>query len=429
MIKQAVILAGGIGTRMSTMTNNAKCLLNIRGKSLLEWQFIFFAEQRVSSILLLLGYSANGVKQEASDLARIYGVEVDFIVEEKPLGTGGALLNAIPKMHSTFYLTHGDLVLNTELNGLQEAVQSRDWDLALLYHPTNHPTDSDLLVIENHNTVSSIVTKPHPSFAGRCLGNAGIYSMTKKTLINVSHKLDDYKQKLDLDRELIPCLLQDGARVAAVRNIGFVKDVGTPERFNYVELNWEPLMNKTRMRPAIFLDRDGTINRLKGFITAPDQIELVDDAGSTVEEFKRLGYWVIVITNQPVIARGEVSVAELDAIHGKIERDFLAKNTIVDDFFYCPHHPEAGFEGEVSELKIVCKCRKPEVGLIEKARTIYPIDMSRSWMIGDSWRDVQLAKAVGIRSILLSEDGAGIVSADFHAESLTRALEIVRQQV
>jgi len=427
MIEQAIILAGGKGTRISTVTAEAKCLLKVGGKSILERQVSFFAEKNITSILLLLGHSAFEVKLAAHDLASTYGVQIDSIVEDVPLGTGGALLHAISRMHDSFYLTHGDLILNTELSGLQEAVCSGKWEMALLYHPTNHPLDSDLLVIENHDTVSSIITKPHENFAGRSLGNAGLYVFTKNVLVDFVSKWNVRNQKMDLDRELIPHLLQDGVRIAAVRNVGFVKDVGTPERFHQVDTNRDFLTAKFITRPAIFLDRDGTINELRGFITHPDDIELVKDAGAVVKEFKNLGYWVIVITNQPVIARGEVSVTGLDEIHGKLERDLLAHGTIVDDFFYCPHHPEAGFEGEVSALKVACKCRKPEVGLIERAQMIYPIDMSHSWMIGDTWRDVQLAKAVGIRSILVSEDEETRVSANFLARSLAQALEIVRE--
>jgi mannose-1-phosphate guanylyltransferase/phosphomannomutase len=429
MVEQAVILAGGLGTRMKDVTPTAKCLLKIRGKSILEWQVKFFSAHGVSKFLLLLGYAAHDVLLEAAVIAERYGVNIEVEIEDQPLGTGGALLHALPRTNEIFFLTHGDLILDTQLRGLIEAIKSADFDVSLLYHPTNHPDDSDLIQVQNHDTVVKIVTKPHNEYLGRSLGNAGVYAFRRSALLEYSRSLEVGFGRYDLDRQLLPKLLANQARIAAIRNVGFVKDVGTPERYDYVESNWESLMDVPGRRPAIFLDRDGTLNELQGFITTPQQIKLVKDAAQVVAEFRRLGFWVLVITNQPVIARGEVSVEGLDEIHGKVERGLLNCGTIVDDFFYCPHHPEAGFEGEVPELKIACKCRKPEVGLIEKAKTIYPIDMSKSWMIGDSWRDAQLARAVGIRSILLSEDGDGKVSADFYAKTLTRALEIVREQV
>jgi histidinol-phosphate phosphatase family protein len=425
MIKQAVILAGGLGTRMRDVTSAAKCLLKIRGKSILEWQVKFFAEQGVSEFLLLLGHSAHDVLREAATIAEKYEVDIEGEVEDQPLGTGGALLHALPRTKEFFFLTHGDLILNTHLRGLTDAIRSAESDISLLYHPTNHPDDSDLIQVRNHDRVAKIVTKPHDEYLGRSLGNAGVYAFKQKVLIEYFRNLEAGVGRCDLDRQLLPSLLTNQAQIAAIRNVGFVKDIGTPERFDYVETNWDSLMDVPRKRPAIFLDRDGTLNELHGFITKPEQIKLMEDAAPVVEEFRRLGFWTLVITNQPVIARGEVSVEELDEIHGKVERELLKNRTIVDDFFYCPHHPEAGFEGEVSALKVACKCRKPEVGLIERAQAIYPIDMSHSWMIGDSWRDVQLAKAVGIRSIILSEDGH--VSADFRARSLTQALEIVKE--
>lgn len=428
MIEQAIILAGGAGTRMSSVSSSAKSLMDLHGRSILEWQVKFFVEHGVFKFLLLLGHLADEVRLAAGSIARAHGVQIDTLAEDEPLGTGGAILNAMPRISDTFFVAHGDLVLNTDLGGLQRVIQTEVCDLALLYHPSNHPEDSDLVVVEEHSFVTSVATKPHEKFLGRCLGNAGLYAFRKTAFLKLPSDLVTKKEKLDLDRQLIPRLLDNGARVAAVRNIGFVKDVGTPERFMYVETHWDSISVKPKERPAIFIDRDGTLNKLRGFITQKEQIELVEDAGAVVREFKRLGFWVLVITNQPVIARGEVSPFQLDEIHGKLERDLLEKETIVDDFFYCPHHPDAGFNGEVKSLKISCECRKPEIGLVTQAQSIYPIDMSNSWMIGDSWRDVQLAKSAGIRSILLGGDENVDLGADFLASSLTHALAIVKDQ-
>ena len=429
MVNQAVILAGGAGVRMKGITPNAKCLLEIRHKTILEMQIEFFVNSGVDEILLLLGYNSDDVSKVAQALARKYRINVVIEVEDEPLGTGGALLNALSKLQEAFYVTHGDLVLQTSLKGFDASLVSKHFDVALLYHPTNHPEDSDLLVIRNHEEVIQIVTKPHSNFMGRCLGNAGLYAFKKNALIGFNHNSSSQPRKIDLDRELLPALLEKGLKVGAIRNLGFVKDLGTPERFKFVEENWDSLTLKSGLRPAIFLDRDGTLNELRGFITDPSEIFLAPDGAKFVSEVKNLGFWVIIITNQPVIARGEVSIAGLDEIHGKLERELLKEGTIVDDFFFCPHHPDSGFEGEISELKVPCKCRKPEVGLIERALEIYPVDLEKSWMIGDSWRDIELAKSAGIKSIFLGKKESDAQNATHSAKSLTEALTIVRNQI
>ena len=428
MIEQAVVLCGGTGSRMTAVSAHPKCLIEVNGKSILELQVASFTDFGVKEVLLLLGHGALEVIDKISVLENKYNVKISHIVEHVPLGTGGALLNAHSLLQDSFYLAHGDIVMNSDLSGLAKAVAHDGFDIAMMYHPSSHPDDSDLLVIRDHARVGEIVTKPHPAFLGRGLGNAGLYSFSKRALNEERITFESNTCKMDLDRELLPRLLRSKKSIAAVRNLGFLKDCGTPERLDWISKNWESVMKTPIRKPAIFFDRDGTLNKLRGFITDPEQIDVFEDAPKVVKELKNLNFWVIVITNQPVIARGEVTVEGLDEIHGRIEREILRGGGLIDDFFYCPHHPDSGFPNEVRELKISCKCRKPEAGLIEKASAIYPIDIEKSWMIGDSWRDIELARRLGLRSIQIGEK-VSVDGADFSAKSLLEALEIVRTRI
>lgn len=155
------------------------------------------------------------------------------------------------------------------------------------------------------------------------------------------------------------------------------------------------------MQKAVFVDRDGTLNVHRGYISSPDQIELLRGVAHGVKALNEAQYRVVVVTNQPVVARGDVSLAQLEQIHGSLDSLLRAEGAFLDAIYFCPHHPDGGVEGEIAALKIKCTCRKPNTGLIERAAREMNIDPARLWMIGDSWRDVLMAKRAGLRSILV----------------------------
>lgn len=428
MIEQVVIIAGGLGTRMADDKKVPKSLQLIAGKTILERQVEFFHRQGINSFLLLLGNLSEPIVEFSKQLEKSFPIKISCIVEQTPLGTGGALINAMHQLAPEFVVIHGDIAIETDIRELVNSVTSDNWDLALLYHPSNHPNDSDLIAVDENQKVIGFFRKPRLTGDYRNQANAGVYTFQLKVMKKAQKILEDRKTQIcDLDRELIPYLLERGSRVKAVRNLGFVRDCGTRERLKFVSDNWSESQKSIAVRPAIFLDRDGTLNHLNGFITHPDQLIVVEDAGAFVASINAMGYWVIVITNQPVIARGEVSRLELDMIHAKIESKVAEVGGRIDHFVYCPHHPESGFPGEVRELKVVCVCRKPESAMIRKAQEMFPIDMERSWMIGDTWRDIELAKRVGIRSILISKVNIDSYENQLVAPNLLMALKIVQE--
>ena len=155
--------------------------------------------------------------------------------------------------------------------------------------------------------------------------------------------------------------------------------------------------NLKNKQKAIFLDRDGTINKYVGFLTDINEFELLDGVTEAIKMINESGYLAIVVTNQPVIARGEVSVEELQEIHNKMETLLGQAGAYIDDIFYCPHHPHKGYEGERPEYKIECECRKPKPGMLFAAAEKYNIDLSESWMIGDGENDIEAGKNAGCK--------------------------------
>ncbi|UKI29412.1 MAG: D-glycero-beta-D-manno-heptose 1,7-bisphosphate 7-phosphatase [Clostridium sp.] len=187
------------------------------------------------------------------------------------------------------------------------------------------------------------------------------------------------------------------------------------------------MQNLANKQKAVFLDRDGTINEYVGFLRKEEDFRLMPGVSEAIKKINNSGYLAIVVTNQPVIARGEVTEDELEEIHKKMETLLGLDGAYIDDIYYCPHHPDKGFEGEIPELKIECDCRKPKTGMLEKAAREHNIDLSSSIMIGDSTLDIKMAENAGMQSVLLKtgqkgEDGKYEVSPTLIAEDLNDAI-------
>ncbi len=213
-----------------------------------------------------------------------------------------------------------------------------------------------------------------------------------------------------------------------------MKDAGTPERFmkaceEQAKGVWNAKCLKNKQK-AIFLDRDGTINVLKGFLTKAEDFELLPTVAEAIKKINSSEYLAIVVTNQPVIARGECTYEELEKIHNKLETLLGRKGAFINDLFFCPHHPHKGYKGEVPELKIDCNCRKPKTGMIVKAADKYNIDLSKSWFVGDTTGDIQTGINAGLKTVLVKtgeagKDGKYPVKADFEADNLADAVDII----
>jgi histidinol-phosphate phosphatase family protein len=181
-------------------------------------------------------------------------------------------------------------------------------------------------------------------------------------------------------------------------------------------------------QPAVFVDRDGTLNRLRDYVRTPEEFELLPGVAEAIRRLNAAEKRVVVITNQPVLARGECSFAEMRRIHAKMDTALGRHGAYLDGLYLCPHHPDGGFFGEVASLKVICDCRKPKPGLIERAITEMNIDRSASFFVGDSWRDMAAARNAGITSVLVrtGEDGqAYLRDAQFIVEDFAAAVDLI----
>jgi D,D-heptose 1,7-bisphosphate phosphatase len=423
---QIVILAGGKGTRLLERTGELpKPMVEVGGKPLLEHHVLLGRRYGCTDFLFLTGFGAEHIRNYFGDGSR-WSVRITHYVESEPLGTGGALLNAFERLEDRFLVLYGDTMLDVDLNRMM-AAHSEDADATLFVHPNDHPQDSDLVEIDSNGRIVAFHPYPHPN--GRHFGNlatAALYAITKNAL--AEWRLRHESCRMDCAKDLFPQMLARGRVLRSYRSREYIRDAGTPARLDRVRSDYAAGRPQSRAWrnpvPAVFLDRDGTLNVDRHWINSPEQLQLVPGAADAVRAINEAGYLAVVITNQPVIARGECTEAQLIQIHNRLEWLLGESHAFVDAIYYCPHHPEKGFPGERTDLKFACSCRKPAAGLLELAAKDLNIDRAGSWMVGDSLADVEAARAFGISSVLLTPDRSstsqGASKADAEAPTLTK---------
>ncbi len=429
-MKQAVIVAGGMGTRLRARLGDLpKPMIPIAGKPLLEHLVELARRHGFADILIFACYRADLIEQHFGD-GRLWGVKITTIVEREPLGSAGAVVAALDRLAESFVVLYGDTMVNVDLDRLWQRHHASQADATLLLHPNDHPQDSDLVETDAQDWIVRFHNRPHASDHWyQNLVNAGLYVLNRDALRN-----QDAPPPLDFGKDLFPALLRRDARLFAYNSPEYIKDIGTPERYDRVcaEFQSGVIARSSLQTPqrAVFLDRDGTLVPDQDCLRAAEALELLPGVAEAIRRFNHHGWRVVVVTNQPVIAKGWCSEAELQRIHNKLETLLGLQHAFLDRIYFCPHHPDAGFEGERKELKIPCDCRKPATGMIRRAATDLNLDLDQCWLIGDTTTDVQTAKNAGVRSILVRTGYAGAdakhaAAPDFTFDNLSAAADFI----
>ncbi len=396
-----VIMAGGKGTRIASINSEVpKPMICILDKPILQYQIEGLKRQGYDDFILIVGHLGHVIMDYFQDGSE-FGVHIEYIVEEEPLGTAGALYYLKGRIDSDFLLLNGDVIFDVDIERLGRVHRENGCEATILTHPNSHPYDSGIIIADAKGKVTRWLHKEDERLWYKNRVNAGIHMFSERILERFSQA-----KKTDLDRDILKELIPAG-ELYAYDSPEYVKDMGTPERYQEVsedlasgKVSQRNLRNKQK---AVFLDRDGTINVYKGFLRNLEEMELIPGAAEAIGRINHSGYLAIVVTNQPVIARGEVSWEKLEEIHNKMETLLGQEGAYLDDLFLCPHHPHKGYEGERAEYKIECSCRKPKPGLLQQAAEKYNIDLSQSWMVGDSQSDAEAGKAAGCRTALLGD--------------------------
>lgn len=418
---KVVIMAGGKGTRIASVRSDVpKPMINICGKPILEHQIDNLKACGLTDIILVIGYLGDKIKEYFGNGSK-FGVNIEYFVEDHPLGTAGALFK-MPQLTEDFLLLCGDVIIDVDFNRFISFHKEHKAWASLMSHPNGHPYDSSLLVTEidapktvggmpedTHRVIRWMAKEDERTYYKNRV-NAGIElispELLKETIKNFVPRHPETPDKIDLDRDVLKPNIPSG-KIFAYDTPEYIKDMGTPDRYYETERDIESgkvhARNLKNKQKAIFLDRDGTINKMVGFITKPEQFELIEGAAEAIKTINKSGYLAIVITNQPVIARGDCTFEELQTVHDKMETELGKVGAFVDAIYVCPHHTDKGFEGERPEYKCNCNCRKPKPGLLLQAAKDFNIDLSESYMIGDSLRDVEAGDNAGVKKSIKVE--------------------------
>ena len=401
---KTVIMAGGKGTRISSIASDIpKPMIRIGEKPVLQLEIESLKKQGFDDFIITISHLGDVIKDYFGDGSK-FGVKIEYYNETIPLGNAGALFKIKDKLHGDFLLINGDVLFDVDVKRMYRKHLEKGALVSILTHPNTHPYDSGIIETDENNCVLKWFTKEddRPKYY-RNRVNAGIHILSASVL---DQKIE--KEKIDLDRDILKPMCGTGT-MYAYDSPEYVKDMGTPERYKEVchdflsgKVERRNLSNKQK---AIFLDRDGTVNRYVGFLRNIEDLELLENAAEAIKTINASDYLAIIVTNQPVIARGEVTFDQLDEIHKKLETLLGEKGAFLNAIYFCPHHPDSGFEGEIKELKIDCNCRKPKPGMLLKAAEDYNIDLHQSYMIGDSENDVKAGLAAGCQSIQIERNG------------------------
>ncbi len=427
---KTVIMAGGRGTRISSIASDIpKPMIKIGDKPVLEREIICLRDQGFTDLIITVSHLGHIIMDYFGDGSK-WGVQIKYFNEETPLGNAGALFKLKDDLTDDFLLLNADAIFDIDFRRFVEFHIKKGAMVSLFTHPNNHPYDSGLIVADEDGTVKQWLTKEdiRPEYYKNRV-NAGLHVVSPQifSFIDIDAEkvgtVDENGKivKVDLDRQMLKPLSGTG-KMFCYDSPEYVKDMGTPDRYRAVcedyrvgKVAGRNLKNKQK---AIFLDRDGVINKFVGFLTDIDDFELELGVSDAIKAINESEYLVIVVTNQPVIARGEVTFEELDSIHNKMETLLGKDGAYLDAIYFCPHHPHKGYEGEVPELKIECACRKPRPGMLLSAAEDFNIDLTKSWMIGDSESDILAGRAAGCQTIRIKESEKSI-------QTLKEAVEII----
>ncbi len=428
MLSQAVIQAGGKGTRMGSLSERMpKPMIEVAGKPVLYHQLEWCEANGIHEVIIVVGHLGSLIETFVSQNQKHFSeLHIECISEPESLGTAGILPLIISKLHPHFLLIYGDVIFNIDLIRMFNFHLRHQAEATLVVHPNDHPYDSDLVKADASGRILEFLSKPHSNEIDLPNSvNAALYILDRNICQNISPTYCDF------GRDLFPSWVKKH-RIFAYSSPEYLKDMGTPER--RIQVEQDVLSGKVARRnlntaqKAIFLDRDGVLNFDTDLIHKPEDLELFPFTAAALKLLNRSEYLSIVVTNQSVVARNLTTLEGLERIHAKMHADLGKQGAWVDAVYFCPHHPHGGFAGENAAFKVDCECRKPKPGMILDAAKTFNIKLSSSFIIGDSERDIGAGQAAGLTTIGV-RTGHGLKNSflqpDYFFENVLEAVEYV----
>jgi D,D-heptose 1,7-bisphosphate phosphatase len=399
---ELLIIAGGKGSRLG-LKDIPKPMVPVAGVPLLERQINLAHRYGFDKIRLLVGHLAHVIQDYFRDGAS-WNVEIKYTIEREPLGTAGAVKQLDGIINDYFMVMYGDVVLDMNLRRLAAFACKKEGIGTLVVHPNDHPYDSDLLEIDDEKAITAFYPKPHEESCDfQNLVSAALYVLNPNIF-----QFIQADEPQDFGRDVFPRLIASGEKLFAYKTSEYIKDSGTPQRLDEVGKDLQSgkisARNIDNKQCALFLDRDGVINTEVGPVLKKEDFSLAENAAAAVKLINKSRYLAIIVTNQAALSKGFMSFEDLRAIHKKMESLLGKSGAFIDGLYFCPHYPESGYEGEVTELKIDCSCRKPKPGMLEQAAEDFNIDLAESYIIGDRLSDCETGKNAGVKATILLSD-------------------------
>ncbi len=393
-----VILAGGKGTRMGNLTQELpKSMIRIGNRPVIEHQINLLKKYNITRIIILVNFLKEQIIEYFGDGSKLE-LNISYFEEPVPLGTVGGIKEIEDRITDDFIVFYGDVMINMDLNRLIAFHKKKNSECTLVLHPNDHPFDSDLVETDENGRVTRLYSKPHdPKLYYPNLVNAGAYLFSRSIFNYLERGI-----KADFGRDIFPRIYNE-INMFGYSTAEYLKDMGTPERLEEVESDYKTgkiqRSGYNIKQKAIFLDRDGVLNKEISFIHEPESMQLYPYTAEAIRKINSSDYKAIVVTNQSVIARNLCTPEELKNIHNKMETELGKSKAKLDAIYLCPHHPDKGYPEEREEYKIECLCRKPKPGMLFDATLNFNLDLNHSFIIGDSERDIQAGINAGCTTV------------------------------
>jgi len=399
------IIAGGKGARLG-LGDIPKPMVSLGGAPLLEHQILLAKQYGIDEIFVLSGFRAQSIIDHFGDGSK-FGVSITHIIEDSALGTAGAVRQLKDEIHERFMVFYGDVLLNLDLSLFIDFDRKAKSIATIIVHPNDHPYDSDLVEVDRACRVTAFHPKPHRdgSFY-RNLVNAAVYILDPSIFRSIPKE-----KPTDFGKDIFPSLLDRGQVIRAYNTAEYVKDLGTQDRLAAVRADFSTgkvaRWSKKDKRPAVFLDRDGTLIENVPLLYKPEDLKFYPFSAAAISKLNHSDFLSLLVTNQPVVARNLCDMEIIENIHNKLESLLGEAGAYLNDIYFCPHHPDKGYPEENKALKLNCDCRKPKIGMIERAVKAYNIDLNSSWIVGDTTVDIETGINAGIGTILVRTGEGG----------------------
>ncbi len=423
-----VIIAGGRGTRLG-LNDIPKPMVKIGSVPLLEHHINLAREYGIEEIYLLSGYLSEVITDYFGDGSK-FGVRITHIIEDVPLGTAGAIKQLEDKINERFMIFYGDVLLDFDISSFIHFDSTMESIVTIIVHPNDHPYDSDLVEINDENIITAFHSKPHDrNRFYQNMVNAGVYILSPEIF-----EFIPVDKPSDFGKDIFPLLMTSNKRIGAYKSAEYIKDMGTADRLAKTSKDYLSgkvgRLSKRYKRPAIFIDRDGTLVSQVDLLHKPEDLEVFPFSSAAIKKINDSDYLAILCTNQPVVARNLCTFEDLRSIHNKLETLIGRDHAFLNDIYFCPHHPDGGYSGENVAFKIACDCRKPNTGMIKRAVEEYNVDIKSSWFIGDTTTDIQTGIDAGMHTILVrtgkgGRDGKFSSPPDFIFDDLKAAVDFI----